>query len=206
MSPNPGFIAPTHVKQPRSAFSFPAAVSAIPSAPPNRNNLSLCAPKPRAFNRSRRSAPGARSLIGKPRSRAIQMIGMPSGGQSSLSSNDCLNSASDRLLTKKFRFGVEMRRTVRSALADLSFQPQLSGRWHQWGYREHNKLAAKGWIEAAGLKHPKRCYPRFEFGSGAWTLENQTLRRYFAGQSERTQISGENSYSNIGLVFKARKS
>ena len=51
------------------------------------------------------SDPAIRRLIGTPMSRAIQTIGMPSGGQRSLRSSDSLNSGSFRQLTRKLRLG-----------------------------------------------------------------------------------------------------
>ena len=48
--------------------------------------------------------------MGTPIRRAIQTIGMPSAGQRSLSRTDSLNSGSDRLFTRKFKLGVEIRK------------------------------------------------------------------------------------------------
>src|SRR5262249_11336434 len=82
------------------------AAAATPSAPPKKNTESGRAGGRLALSASNISDPATRCVIGTPSRRAIQMIGIPSGGQRSLCRIEPLNSEFERACTTKFKLGV----------------------------------------------------------------------------------------------------
>jgi hypothetical protein len=70
---------------------------------------------------SKRSEPETRSLMGIPRSREIQTIGMPSAGHRSLRISDSLNSVSLWAIIIKLTLGVESKNGRPAAAALVTF-------------------------------------------------------------------------------------
>ena len=103
----PGSIAATQVSRVCSRFSVSQARAAAPGGPPKKQTdvvRPVC-----TFKASKMSEPLTLSLSGSPSRRAIQMMGMPSGGQKSLFRRLSRKSEFDRLVIRKLRFGVEIR-------------------------------------------------------------------------------------------------
>ena len=117
IEPNPGFKAPTQAIPPRSSALIDwLTLSTRPSAPPNKNTLSLWS-RSRDLSTSKISDPDSRWGMAAPIRRAIQTIGMPSTEQLSLRSRDSRNSWSAWLIIKKLTLGVESKNRSRFATA-----------------------------------------------------------------------------------------
>src|SRR5262249_2038138 len=117
--PNPGKSEPTQHSPVWQSLIAREAAAATPSGPPNRNIFRGRGVPCSVLSASRISAPAIRSRMGTPVSHAIHIIGIPSAEQRSLRINDPLKDASDWLVTRKLRFGVEMRKGQRAVAADL---------------------------------------------------------------------------------------